>query len=352
MTRIFTDTGSFQESAPGSLIFVGDKKMDKPVIELLQYNEATFNEQTLENIREINSNIDEKCTNWVNIYGLHDTSVIKYVGEQYKLDSLLLEDILDTRQRPKCEQYGDHLFIVLKMIRYNMDQDITVSEQFSMVLSKNKLFTFQEIYGDILDGVRNRIRSKKTRIRTKSTGYLAYALIDVIVDNYIYSIEKFGEKIQEIDHEILQNPRTELLEKINYYKRQVNFLRKMIRPVKELIFQLEKSEFIDKKNRPFLKDLSDHVTYATESIETYRELLSDQLNIYHTSMSNKLNEIIRLLTIYSVIFIPLTFLAGIYGTNFKYLPELDHPYAYPIFWGVLILISTTMVLYFKKKKWL
>ena len=220
-----------------------------------------------------------------------------YIGDQYKLDSLLLEDILDTRQRPKCEQYGDHLFIVLNMIRYNDEEDITVSEQFSMVLSKSYLFTFQEIYGDILHTVRNRIKSKKTRIRSRSTDYLAYALIDVIVDNYIYSIEKFGEKIQEIDHEILADPKTELLEKINYYKRQVNFLRKMIRPVKELIFQLEKSDFIDKRNRPFLKDLSDHVTYATEAIETYRELLTDQLNIYHTSMSNKLNEIIRLLTI-------------------------------------------------------
>lgn len=352
MTRIFTDSETFKQSEPGSLIFVGDKKMDKPIIELIRYNDSSLFEKKLEKISEVNELIDTSCTNWINVYGLHDTSLVKYVGDQYKLDSLLLEDILDTRQRPKCEQYDDHLFIVLKMIRYNDKQDITVSEQFSMVLSKNYLFSFQEIYGDILHSVRNRIKGKKARIRSRSTGYLAYALIDAIVDNYIYSIEKFGEKIQEIDQEILANPRAELLEKINYYKRQVNFLRKMIRPVKELIFQLEKSEFIDKRNRPFLKDLSDHVSYATEAIETYRELLSDQLNIYHTSMSNKLNEIIRLLTIYSVIFIPLTFLAGIYGTNFKYFPELDYPYAYPIFWGVLILISIVMVVYFKKKRWL
>ncbi|MGB3465424.1 MAG: magnesium/cobalt transporter CorA [Cyclobacteriaceae bacterium] len=352
MSDFLSANNSANESAPGSLIFVGDRKMEEPVIEILQYTERRLNENTLENIEQIKDHIDQRYINWVNVFGLHDTSIIQYIGEEYELDSLLLEDILDTRQRPKFEQYGSQLFIVLRMIRYDPVNDVNVSEQFSLVLSKNKLFTFQEIHGDILEGVRNRIRKRKTRIRSRSIDYLAYALIDVIVDNYIFSIEKLGEKILEIDQEILQNPRKELLEKINDYKRQVNFLRKTIRPVKELIFQLKKSEFMDKKNRPFLSDLSDHVTHAIEAIETYRELLSDQLNIYHTSMSNKLNEIIRLLTIYSVIFIPLTFLAGIYGMNFKYFPELEYEYAYPIFWGVLVLISISMVLFFKKKGWL
>lgn len=352
MIEYTTSDNDVNESAPGSLIFVGDRKMEKPVIEILQYTERRLNEHALEHIEQITDHIDQKYINWVNVFGLHDTSIIKFIGDEYDLDPLLMEDILDTRQRPKYEQYGNQLFIVLKMIRYDAKEDQTVSEQFSLLMSKNKLFTFQEIHGDILEGVRNRIRTRKTRIRSKTIDYLAYALIDVIVDNYIHSIEKLGEKILEIDQEILQNPRKEVLERINDYKRQVNFHRKTIRPVKELIYQLMKSEFIDRKNRPFLTDLSDHVTYAIEAIETYRELLSDQLNIYHTSMSNKLNEIIRLLTIYSVIFIPLTFLAGIYGTNFQYLPELEYRYAYPIFWGVLILISTSMVLYFKRKGWL
>lgn len=182
--------------------------------------------------------------------------------------------------------------------------------------------------------------------------YLAYALIDAIVDNYILAIEKFGDKIEEIDQEVLLNPKKEILERINYYKKEINYLRKAIRPVREMIIQMDKSEFIDKKNKVFLKDLLDHTTHATEAIETYRELLSDQLSIYHSSMAGKLNEIIRVLTIYSVIFIPLTFLAGIYGMNFKYFPELDYRYAYPIFWLVLILISVSMMIYFKIKKWL
>ncbi len=352
MTQVFTENNTKHGSAPGSLIFVGEQKMEKPIIDLIQYNDTSIIETEIGNIDQAFTSIDARYKNWVNVNGLHDASIIESIGNHYKMDPLLLEDILDTRQRPKCEEYGDYLYIVLRMIRYDENEQIMISEQFSMVLSNESLYTFQEINGDVLNSVRNRIRKPKTKIKNRSIDYLAYALIDAIVDHYIYSIEKFGDKIEEIDQEILQNPKSEILERINFYKKEVNYLRKVIRPVRELIFQLEKSDFLDKKNKSFIKDLLDHVTYATEAIETYRELLSDQLNIYHTSMSNKLNEIIRLLTIYSVIFIPLTFLAGIYGMNFKYFPELDYPYAYPTFWGVLIVISLSMVIYFKRKKWL
>lgn len=339
-------------TAPGSLIFVGEQKMDRPVIKLMQYDESTYLDKSLDQIDEVFDYLNEGKKCWVNIDGLHDASVVERVGERLHLDALMLEDILDTSQRPKCEVYNGHLYIVLRMIRYDESQDITTSEQFSMVLGDNYLFTFQEIEGDVLDSVRERIRQEKTRIKNRSIDYLAYALIDAIVDNYIYSIEQFGVRIEDIDQKVLVNPKKEILEQINYYKRQVNYLRKVIRPVRAAVFQFDKSEFVEKPNKHFLKDLHDHVTIATEGIETYRELLNEQLSVYHTNMSNKLNEIIRLLTIYSVIFSPLTFLVGVYGMNFRYFPELDFKYAYPIFWAVMLTISGSMVFYFKKKRWL
>ncbi|RJE74766.1 magnesium/cobalt transporter CorA [Reichenbachiella sp. MSK19-1] len=351
-TRAAISTGPMNSTAPGSLIFVGEQKMEHPIIRMIQYDTESYHEYELDEIDKVFERMNLNQKNWINIDGLHDEKVVEQVGKQLNLDPLMLEDILDTSQRPKCEIYNGHLYLVLRMIRYDEHQDVTTSEQFSMVLGENYLFTFQEVEGDVLDSVRDRIRQEMTRIRTRTIGYLAYALIDTIVDNYIYSIEQFGVRIEEIDQEVLVNPKKEILEQINYYKKQVNYLRKVIRPVREAVFQFDKSEFVDKENKNFLKDLFDHVTIATESIETYRELLNEQLSVYHTNMSNKLNEIMRLLTIYSVIFIPLTFMVGVYGMNFKYFPELNYRYAYPVFWGVMIMLSVTMIVYFKRKKWL
>ncbi|MCV9385440.1 magnesium/cobalt transporter CorA [Reichenbachiella ulvae] len=352
MTKQSSFLKHMTSTAPGSLIFVGEQKMEHPVIRLMQYDESECTEKSVAEVDQVFDYLDQGKKCWVNIDGLHDASVVENIGERLNLDSLMLEDILDTSQRPKCEVYNGHLYIVLRMIRYDAVKDVTTSEQFSMVLGENYLFTFQEVEGDVLDSVRDRIRQQKTRIKNRSIDYLAYALIDAIVDNYIYSIEQFGVRIEDIDQKVIMNPKKDILEQINYYKRQVNYLRKVIRPVRAAVFQFDKSEFIEKSNKHFLKDLHDHVTIATEAIETYRELLNEQLSVYHTNMSNKLNEIIRLLTIYSVIFSPLTFLVGVYGMNFRYFPELDFKYAYPIFWVVMLGISGTMVFYFKKKRWL
>ncbi|PIB37486.1 magnesium and cobalt transport protein CorA [Reichenbachiella sp. 5M10] len=339
-------------AAPGSLIFVGQKKMDKPLIQVIRFDEKVCEEYDFEKVEEIFEKIDAKGKSWVNIDGVHDEKLIEMIGSRMNMDLLLLEDILDTSQRPKCEDYNGNLYVVLRMIHYDEAKDVTVSEQFSMVLGENYLFTFQEVPGDVLNPVRERMRKPKARIRNRTMDYLAYALLDAIVDNYIFAIEQFGEKIDQIDEEVLINPDKSVLEKINFYKREINYLRKAIRPVREAVIQFEKSDFIDKRNKHFLKDLLDHVTIATESIETYRELLSDQLNIYHTSMSNKLNEIMRLLTIYTLIFSPLTLIVGIYGMNFKFMPELDYQYSYPIIWGVMVLITGSMFVYFKKREWL
>lgn len=352
MSEFDSKYGSKKGAAPGTLIFVGEQKMDKPQIEVINYDSDHYEERQLENIEEVFAHLTPDNKHWINVNGLHEASLIEKIGEELQLDPLLLEDILHTTQRPKCEIYGKHAYIVLRMIYYNEKEDVTISEQFSLLLADNYIFTFQEVHGDVLNSVRERLKRANGKIRTRASGYLAYALLDTIVDHYAYSIEKFGDKIDELDREVLVNPEQEVLEQIISFKREINYLRKSIRPVRELIIQFDKSHFVEKKTEIYLKDLLDHVTHAAESIETYRELLSDQLNIYHTGVSNKLNEIIRLLTIYSVIFIPLTFLAGIYGMNFKHFPELDYPYAYPIFWGVLITISLSMVFYFRRKKWI
>lgn len=223
-----------------------------------------------------------------------------------------------------------------------------------MVLGKSFLLTVQEQPGDVFEPVRERIRKQKGRIRKVGIDYLAYALLDTIVDNYIFIIERLGEQIEDIEDEILDNPNQDVLTRINAYKREMNYLRKSIRPARELILQLSKhdSDLVQEQTLPFLKDLLDLVTQAVEVIDTYRDMLSDHLDIYNTGVNNRLNEIMKILTIFSAIFIPLTFIAGIYGTNFKYLPELNYRYSYFALWGVMVVIALGMVRFFRRKKWL
>jgi magnesium transporter len=240
------------------------------------------------------------------------------------------------------------------MIRYEKEKQMIVNEQLSMVLGDTFLLTFQEQPGDVFEPVRERIRNQKGRIRGAGIDYLAYALLDTVVDNYIFIIEKLGEKIEDIEEEVLEKADSGVMEKINMFKREMNFLRKSIRPAREAIIQLSKldSELIREQTIPFLKDLQDLITQAAEAIDTYRDMLSDQLNLYNSVISNRMNDIMKVLTIFAAIFIPLTFIAGIYGTNFEYLPELHFKYSYFVFWGVMITVAVVMLLFFKRKKWL
>jgi magnesium transporter len=279
---------------------------------------------------------------------------MKAVGQAFDLHPLLVEDILNTGQRPKFEVFDNCLFMVLKMIRYEKEKQMIVNEQLSLVLGDTFLLTFQEQPGDVFEPVRERIRNQKGRIRGSGIDYLAYALLDTVVDNYIYIIEKLGEKIEDVEEEILEQADHGVMEKINMFKREMNFLRKSIRPAREAIIQLSKldSELIREQTIPFLKDLQDLITHAAEAIDTYRDMLSDQLNLYNSVISNRMNDIMKVLTIFAAIFIPLTFIAGIYGTNFEYLPELHFKYSYFVFWGVMITVAIVMLLFFKKKRWL
>lgn len=291
---------------------------------------------------------------WINVDGLHDLKLMKEIGKIFNIHPLLLEDILNTGQRPKIEEYDNCLFMVLKMLRYDKEKQMILAEQLSMVVGKTYLLTFQERPGNVFEPVRDRIRKQKGRVRITGIDYLSYALLDIVVDNYIHIIERLGEQIEDLEEDIVSHPNNIVMEKINNFKREMNFLRKFIRPVKEAVVKLSKldSELIDDNTIPFLKDLEDHIIQAVESIDTYGDMLSDQLNIYNTGVNNRLNDIMRILTIFAAIFIPLTFIAGIYGTNFEYLPELHFKYSYFIFCGVMITLAVYMIIFFKKKGWL
>ncbi len=354
MARFLKNKDASQGQVPGEPVFIGKQKMQESTIRVIDYDQDNLREEYLQNIKEGIPFKDTSTVTWLNIYGLHDIELLKSVGTAFDLHPLVLEDISNTGQRPKMEEYDDYLFFVIKMMRYDEVDGKMHSEQLSVVLGKTFLITFHERPADIFEPVRNRIRKQKGRIRKVGIDYLAYVLLDTIVDDYIFIIEQLGEHIEDIEDEILASPTQEVLTKINDYKREMNYLRKSIRPAKEFLLQLSRldSDLIQEQTIPFLKDLLDLASQSVEIIDTYREMLSDHLNIYNTGVGNRLNEIMKVLTIFSAIFIPLTFIAGIYGTNFEHLPELHYRYSYFIFWGVLLTVSLVMVRFFKRRNWL
>jgi magnesium transporter len=354
MARFFKKREESKGLAPGSLVLIGSKKVDNIRIRVIDFDESKLHEAQLEDISQGKEFKETKTVTWINIDGLHDITMMQKLGDIFDLHPLLLEDILNTGQRPKLEEFDNCLFLVLKMLRYDKEKQVIVAEQLSMVLGSTYLLTFQEQPGDVFEPVRERIRKQKGRIRGTGIDYLAYALLDTVVDNYISIIERLGEQIEDIETEVLTNPKPAVMEKINAFMGEMNYLRKSIRPLREAILQLLKSdsELIEDKTIPFLKDLQDLITQATEAIDTYRDMLANQLNMYNSSISNRMNEIMKVLTIFAAIFIPLTFIAGIYGTNFDYLPELHFKYSYFIFWGVMIVVAIALLIYFRRKEWL
>jgi len=261
---------------------------------------------------------------------------------------------MNTGQRPKMEDFGDYLFIVLKMLHYDEEEDETKTEQVSLILSSKFVISFQENEGDVFDSVRDRIRSDRGRIRKMGVDYLAYSLIDAIVDNYFMVLEKIGEKIEDIEDEMVKNPTPEVLHTIHRLKRELIFLRKSVWPLREVISRLERweSPLIDKSIDIYLRDVYDHTIQVIDALETFRDMLSGMLDIYLSSVSNRMNEVMKVLTIIATIFIPLTLVAGIYGMNFKYMPELDWFWGYPMVYMIMLAIGVVMLIYFRKKKWL
>jgi magnesium transporter len=339
---------------PGTLVHIGEARTQVTKVTVIDYDDKSFYEKEIGAIDECIIFKNKPTVTWINVDGIQQADTIQKLGDCYGLHPLVLEDILNTEQRPKMEDYKDYIYVVLKMLHEDKGPDV-VTEQISLILGPNFVFSFQEgIEGDAFDPIRERLRNAKGRIRNMGADYLAYSIIDAIVDKYFSVLEKVGEKIEALEEELVTNPNTSTMHKIHKLKREVIFLRRAVWPLREVAGGLERgdTELVKHSTRVYMRDVYDHTIQVIDAIETYRDILSGMLDIYLSSISNRMNEIMKFLTIIGTIFIPLTFIAGVYGMNFKYMPELEWQWGYPLLWCVMISIGVFMLGYFKKKKWL
>ncbi|MBU1164378.1 magnesium/cobalt transporter CorA [Patescibacteria group bacterium] len=339
--------------SPGTMVHIGHKKIDKARISIIDYSQKKLEEKQVKNIEECFPFKDKPTVTWVNIDGLHQTDLIEKLGNYFGLHPLTLEDIVNTGQRPKMEDLDDYLFVVLKMIYFDEKHKLNI-EQVSVIVGINFVISFQERVGDIFDCVRERIRNEKSRHRKMDSDYLAYSLIDAVIDGYFIVLEQLGEKIEKLEEKVIKDPTTDTVKAIHAIKRELILLRKAVWPLRDVMTSLERtdSSLINEKTFIYLRDAYDHTIQVIDTIETYRDMVSGILDVYLSSVSNKLNEVMKVLTIFAAIFIPLTFIAGIYGMNFKYMPELGWKFGYLGFWGIIFTVAIGLLYYFKKKKWL
>lgn len=296
--------------------------------------------------------VKSRGVQWTNVIGVGDTTLLTKLAKDYNLHALLVEDIANTSQRPKFEGFTDKIFFVVKMLQY--DKEGLQTEQVSFVLEKNILFSFQEREGDVFDGVRERIRVPKARIRERGADYLLFALADAIVDNYYVVLEKISEKVEQLEKELLENATESTLKKMYAVKRELIFVKRAIWPLREATNSLLRTEskLIKNTTDPFLRDLYDHTIQVIDTTETLRDMVAGMLDTYLSSISNRMNEVMKVLTIFASIFIPLTFFAGIYGMNFNFMPELNWRWSYPLLWGFMLSVGGGMLIFFRRRKWL
>jgi len=340
---------------PGALVHVGAGTAGASRLRILDYDERGVREKKEALVDECVPFRDTDSVTWIDIEGLHDVGLLERLGSGYGLHPLILEDILNTDQRAKSDDMDSYIYVVLKMLDFNPDSLEIVSEQVSIVFGRNFVISIQEgREGDLFEPLRERIRNGKGRIRKLGPDYLAYSLLDTIIDHYFIILEKFAERIETLEENLVSDPQPETLHQIHRMKREMIFLRKSAWPLRELIYNLEKSDsdLIQTSTKIFLRDIYDHAVHIIDSIETYREMLSSMLDIYLSSVSNRLNQVMKVLTIIATIFMPLTFLAGVYGMNFKYMPEIGWRWGYPLVMLIMFGVGAVMVYFFKKKKWL
>jgi magnesium transporter len=354
MLKLFKRTSRKVGLPPGTLVQIEERKTEKVKINIIDYDEVQFQEKEAETVEECFPFKDKPTVTWINIDGIHQVEIIEKIGTHFGIHSLILEDIMNTGQRPKMEDFEDYIFVVVKMIYYDEKDNEIKAEQVSLLLGSNFVISFQEKEGDVFDPIRERTRKAKGRIRKMKADYLAYALVDTIVDRYFMVLEKLGEKIEGMEEELVTNPTPETLQTIHTLKRELIFLRKSVWPLREVISVLERGEssLIDESTGIYLRDVYDHTIQVIDTIETFRDMVSGMLDIYLSSISNRMNEVMKVLTIMATIFIPLTFIAGVYGMNFKYIPELEWHWGYPVILFVMVAIGILMVIYFRRKKWL
>ncbi len=339
--------------SPGTIIYTGKHKVDRAIISLLQYDELSLNEQQETSLEDAVAFRDQRV-NWINISGLHDVRLIEEIGKAFSLHPLTLEDIASTGQRPKIEYYDNYVFIVLRMLTISTGGSGLQDEQISMVLGKDFLLTFQERPGDVFNPLRERIRLAKGRIRKLGVDYLSYALLDVLVDSYFLVLENYSDEVEQLEEAVFNHPSPEHLARIGKLKRETLFLRRAVWPLRELIsaLQREESSLISGGVLTFMRDVYDHSVQIIEIVETLREMISGLHDAYLSTLSFRMNEIMKVLTIIATIFIPLSFLVGVYGMNFDVMPELHFRWGYPLLWLFMLSAVMAMLLYFRRKRWL
>jgi len=337
---------------PGTIVYFGEERTSKVKISLIEYSETAFIEKDFYDFEECLNHVDPTMVKWINVDGIHDVSVIEKIGKAFNIHPLTLEDIANTNQRPKFEEFDSYVVSIMKMVYYDTKID---AEQLSVVLMDGMVISFQETHGgDAFNMIRNRIRQGKGRIRKMGPDYLAYALLDAVVDCYFNILEKIGDRLETLEEELIEEPSKKTMQQLHYLKREMIFVRKAVWPMRELINNLQRSEteLIKSSTDIYLRDVHDHAVRVIDTVETYRDLLSGMMDIYLSSVSNKMNEVMKVLTIITTIFVPVTFIAGVYGMNFEFMPELHNRWGYTGVWAVMITTISSLIFYFRKKKWL
>ena len=349
-------TSEKQGLPPGSLTYVGERGSSNTIISVIDYDGDIFDEKLVETAEHCYPLKETNTVSWINVDGLKDVKIISMIGQHFGLDPLMLEDILNTEQRPKVEVFGDHFFFTLKMLSYHKKNRQIEAEQVSFVLGRNYVISFQEYPGDIFEPVRNRLRNKWGNIRYQHSDYLVYALIDVVVDNYFIILDSLGHEIEKIEDIVFEGQKRveDPMKIIQQNKRQIQILQRSIHPLREAITKLQRNEsnLIHKHTLKYFNDVRDHTIQVIENIDSYRDLNVSVQDVYLSSLSHKMNQVMQVLTIISTIFIPLTFISGVYGMNFKYMPELSSKFGYWSVLGIMGLISGIQLYFFRKKGWI
>ena len=344
---------------PGTPVYIGEERTGQVKVTVIDYDAENFEMHEAETVEACFASKEKPGITWINVEGIHDISIVEKLGACFGLHPLIVEDIVNTGQRPKVDIADDYIFIVMKVITWDQAAKVIHVEQASLIFGSSFVITFQEKQGDLFSGVISRIKNNKGRIRKLGADYLAYTLIDNIVDNYFKVLENIGEDVEEMEEELLDNPTPETSHKIHFIKREMIFLRKSVWPLREIISALEREEtpLIKETTIIYLKDIYDHTIQVIDIIETYGDIISGMLDVYLSSISNRMNAVMKVLTIIATIFIPLTFIAGIYGMNFNAekspfnMPELNWYYGYPLVLGLMAAIGIIMLIFFKRKKW-
>ena len=340
--------------SPGTLIHVGKQKTERPVISLIDYDETHFESRVDISVDEAKASKETATVSWINLSGIHDIKLIEAFGKHFGIHPLALEDILNTHHRPKLEEHDGYTLIILKMLFFDDASQIIETEQISIVLGRHYVLCFQELEGDVFNGVRDRLQRGSGKIRQRGPDYLAYALLDSIVDSYFHILEKVGDRLVQLEEDLIGNPTASLLGTIHHYRRELLLLRKSVWPLREAIGQLHRdaSPMISEDTQIYLRDLYDHTVQVIDTLEIFRDMITGLQDLYMSSVSNRMNEIMKVLTIMASIFIPLTFIAGVYGMNFQYMPELTWRWGYFAVWGLMAGCAVGMLVYFRRKHWL